>query len=232
MTFQLNDHSSGCTILHWDSSLALHGGCHSIISLHLDLLWKVRCSFWCLRLTPSIGERFPTLPTNNSQNISWVSENSPQFWHYLHGDSVRFDGLRDESYKNSQPPPPTSPTSFILFCIFWLHHTTACGILAQWPAIKPSLPALEAQSLNHWTSREVPHFRDQLQTCTSDHPATDGGSYDLLLGLQTPVTNLGCYLCSDQLGINQRSPGSFSLGLINLLEQLTELRETFYLLDQ
>ena len=103
-----------------------------------------------------MGERFPTLPTNSSQNISWVSENSPQFWHYLHGDSVRCDGSRAKSYKNSHPPSPTSPTSFILFYIFWLHHAAACGILAQWPAIEPSLPALEAQSLNHWTAREVP----------------------------------------------------------------------------
>ena len=41
---------------------------------------------------------------------------------------------------------------------------------------------------------KLPHFRYQLQACASDHPAADGGSYDLLRGLQTPVTNLGCYL--------------------------------------
>ena len=32
----------------------------------------------------------------------------------------------------------------------------ACGILVPWPGIKPVPPAMEAQSLNHWTDREVP----------------------------------------------------------------------------
>ena len=34
----------------------------------------------------------------------------------------------------------------------------ACGILVPRPGIKPVPPAVEAQSLNHWTSREVPIF--------------------------------------------------------------------------
>ena len=32
----------------------------------------------------------------------------------------------------------------------------ACGILIPQPGIKPLPPALEACSLNHWTTREVP----------------------------------------------------------------------------
>ena len=32
----------------------------------------------------------------------------------------------------------------------------ACGILVPQPGIEPVPPALEAQSLNHWTTREVP----------------------------------------------------------------------------
>ena len=31
----------------------------------------------------------------------------------------------------------------------------ACRILVPQPGTKPTLPAVEAQSLNHWTSREV-----------------------------------------------------------------------------
>ena len=31
-----------------------------------------------------------------------------------------------------------------------------CGILIPRPGIEPELPALEKQSLNHWTTREVP----------------------------------------------------------------------------
>ena len=39
--------------------------------------------------------------------------------------------------------------------MFW-PHSTACGILVPQPGIEPVPPALEAQSLNHWTAREVP----------------------------------------------------------------------------
>ena len=52
--------------------------------------------------------------------------------------------------------------TFCLFCcfrfffvIFWL-LSVACGILVPWTGIKPAPPALEAQSLNHWTARGVP----------------------------------------------------------------------------
>ena len=38
------------------------------------------------------------------------------------------------------------------FCLF----CAACRILVPWSEIKPAPPALEAQSLNHWTTREVP----------------------------------------------------------------------------
>ena len=33
---------------------------------------------------------------------------------------------------------------------------TACGILVLQPGIKPAPPAVEKQSLNHWTDREIP----------------------------------------------------------------------------
>ena len=32
----------------------------------------------------------------------------------------------------------------------------ACEILISWPVIKSALPAVEAQSLKHWTAREIP----------------------------------------------------------------------------
>ena len=44
-----------------------------------------------------------------------------------------------------------------LFIYFWL-YPTACRILVPWPGIEPAPPALEARSLNHWTTREVPYF--------------------------------------------------------------------------
>ena len=45
-------------------------------------------------------------------------------------------------------------TFFLIF--IWGGHTTwHYGILVPQPLIEPMLPAVEAQSLNHWTSREV-----------------------------------------------------------------------------
>ena len=39
----------------------------------------------------------------------------------------------------------------------------ACGILVPRPGIEPTPPALEAQSLNHWTAREVPEMKNNLR---------------------------------------------------------------------
>ena len=36
-----------------------------------------------------------------------------------------------------------------------LPHRTVCGNLVLQPGMEAVLPAVEAQSLNHWTSREV-----------------------------------------------------------------------------
>ena len=37
---------------------------------------------------------------------------------------------------------------------FWLYYL-ACRILVPRPGIKPTIPAVEAQSLNHWTTRHI-----------------------------------------------------------------------------
>ena len=43
---------------------------------------------------------------------------------------------------------------YFFLSFFWPHHT-ACGTLVPRPGIEPVPPAAEAQSLNHWTAREV-----------------------------------------------------------------------------
>ena len=45
-----------------------------------------------------------------------------------------------------------------LVFICWL-LPTAYGILVPWPGIEPLPPAVEAWSLNHWTSEEVPELK-------------------------------------------------------------------------
>ena len=44
------------------------------------------------------------------------------------------------------------------FYIYFLSCLVACGILVPWSGIKPVSPELGAQSLNHWTTREVFFF--------------------------------------------------------------------------
>ena len=69
-------------------------------------------------------------------------------------------------------PPPCSPClhsrpqqsslhraarqSFFFFLFFFWPHCEACGILVPRPTIEPGPPAVEAWSLNCWTTREVP----------------------------------------------------------------------------
>ena len=48
------------------------------------------------------------------------------------------------------------PLSLSLFFFFFCH--LACGILVSRPGIQPACLALEAQSLNHWTTRKAPHL--------------------------------------------------------------------------
>ena len=44
-----------------------------------------------------------------------------------------------------------------------------CGILVPQPGIKPTSPALEAQSLNLWTTREVPQWITSNTECGGSH---------------------------------------------------------------
>ena len=57
----------------------------------------------------------------------------------------------------------------MLSIFFFWPHQAACEILVPWPGIEPAPPALEAQSLNHWTAREVPErlFICLLAICKS-----------------------------------------------------------------
>ena len=48
------------------------------------------------------------------------------------------------------------PKASGLFIYLFIFGCEACGILVPWPEIKPVPLALEAQSLNHWTTREIP----------------------------------------------------------------------------
>ena len=55
----------------------------------------------------------------------------------------------------SPDPPPCSLFLFFKLFIFW-PHLIVYRISVPCPGIEPEPPALEAQSLNHWTTRELP----------------------------------------------------------------------------
>ena len=60
---------------------------------------------------------------------------------------------------NSQKDPKYMCLYFLFllyFFCFVLPCPAACGILVPWAGIEPMSHPVEAQSLNHWTTREVP----------------------------------------------------------------------------
>lgn len=84
-------------------------------------------------------------------------------------------------------------------------------------------PVLQRMSLPH------PDFRCQSQaqvfTYAADQPAIDGRSQEPVLGLQMPIPGPSCYLYFSATGYKSeviKTPSS--LGFINVLEQLAELR--------
>ena len=54
------------------------------------------------------------------------------------------------------------------FSLFWPHHA-AYGILVPWPGMEPTLPAVKAWSLNHWTTRDVPQLIFLTSCLTTVH---------------------------------------------------------------
>ena len=69
--------------------------------------------------------------------------------------SVPLHGTWQEEVRASTVALSSSGKQIILALFFFRLCNTACGILVPRPGIKPMPPAVEAQSLNHWTTREV-----------------------------------------------------------------------------
>ena len=72
-------------------------------------------------------------------------------------------------------------TSYIChFFFFFFFSLIVCGILAPWPGFEPIPFAVKAQSLNHWTTREVLSFfkKKNKQTKPFIHLGASGLSCD------------------------------------------------------
>ena len=50
-------------------------------------------------------------------------------------------------------------------CVCAPHHA-ACGILVPRQGSEPAPPAVEAQNLNRWTTREVPKIKFKINKCS------------------------------------------------------------------
>ena len=63
----------------------------------------------------------------------------------------------------------------IICFMFWIFDLEACEILAPWPGIEPTSPAIGRWNLNHWTAREGP-----LLTLKAPKWKTEGGKRVLM----------------------------------------------------
>ena len=54
---------------------------------------------------------------------------------------------------------------FLLFLSFFL--VAACKVLVPQPGMEPKTPAVETQSLNHWTARKISHIFRVSLNCES-----------------------------------------------------------------
>ena len=105
----------------------------------------------------------------------------------------------------------------LLHCKRILPYHATCGILVPRPGIKPTLPALEAGSLNHWTAGEVPQkvsfLNNSSEACISKKKKKDCISKkscslpSLIFLLQFFLIKIFFFWC-----------GSFLKSLLNLLQ--------------
>ena len=103
---------------------------------------------WEMKRTPLVPPRQGLLNTPRTQcaDLPCLGE-SP----WMSGGSG-FRGLSCPAVYIHLCVSPFSLSLFFFFC-----HL-ACGILVSRPGIQPACLALEAQSLNHWTTRKAPHL--------------------------------------------------------------------------
>ena len=79
---------------------------------------------------------------------------------------------------------------FFLLFFFFPHHV-AYRILAPGPGIEPMPPAVDAQSRNHWTPREVPELHFLIATEQYERPLNfSSGEYCNCTGNRFPPTHI------------------------------------------
>ena len=73
-------------------------------------------------------------------------------------------------------------------CVCMWPRRVACAILVSPPGIEPASPALEARSLNHWTTREVTSLLLYYPSYPPFH------TYTLIVGVLFPLFSLPIWI--------------------------------------
>lgn len=110
------------------------------------------------------------------------------------------------------------------------HKKLICKILLYQLQPSPPPPTHPTSANNSLTSAGCPIIQLKFDTIylemASDLTVLQGCTLTHM-----SVTGPGCCLCFWWIGYRSKFPLTLSLGLVNLLEWLTEVRETFYLID-
>ena len=67
----------------------------------------------------------------------------------------------------------------VVLCFCFGPHCLACGVLVPWSGMEPPPAAMEAQSLNHWATKEVPWTRFQRRGHTASRYDAEGWTREL-----------------------------------------------------
>ena len=121
-------------------------------------------------------------------------------------------------------PTPTSNSCILARCPRIQLNSDTTYPEIEWDSTGKGLSPTRPPST--WDTSTSPSL---LPVLLAGHLKTGGLNNPLQLRL--PIRSPGCHLHFWPTGSKSEVPTTPSLGSINLLEQLTELRETFYLLD-
>ena len=129
---------SQARILEWIAIFFSGGSSESRDQIHISCIGSCILYHWATREPPTYDIIVEHLPKLRNQH-----------WY------ITLNYIPDFIWMSSVSPL----RSFLKkFFNLWQCHT-AYGILVLWPGIDSVPPAVEAQSLNHWTTREVPQLR-------------------------------------------------------------------------
>ena len=151
----------------------------SFLLINLYNLWEKKLCFWLCKELPGSSWHQVMIHSHSFLAVKYLGEEVWRGWYYqryvwtvfISLEYITGNGIA-KSCDNSVSLFEELPSCFpqwshhflhshqqcrrVVFFFFFLLHCMACGILVPQPVIKLAPPTVKAQSLNHWTAREVP----------------------------------------------------------------------------